>query len=72
MLAFISAIPLGVMQFLKSDAGNGKDTWTVTPENITLIMKVCEAAFCLPQTLFALLKGALKEWPEFREKVKHW
>lgn len=69
VLAFISAIPLGVMQFLSLDAGNGRDTWTVTPENITLIMKVCEAQFCFLKTLFALLKGAPKDGQELRRKT---
>ncbi|ENI07151.1 hypothetical protein COCC4DRAFT_70612 [Bipolaris maydis ATCC 48331] len=68
VLAFISAIPLGVMQFLKSDAGNGKDTWTVTPENITLIMKytwIAELSYSLvlPLTKMSFVACCLRIFP---------
>ncbi|XP_014560945.1 hypothetical protein COCVIDRAFT_33953 [Bipolaris victoriae FI3] len=76
VLAFISAIPLGVMQFLNLDAGNGRDTWTVTPENITLIMKytwIAEISYSvvLPLTKMSFVACCLRIFPstEFRRRA---
>lgn len=40
VLALITALPMGILEFFMSADGFGKDIWTIEPHNIYTIVKV--------------------------------
>jgi hypothetical protein len=47
LVALIFALPMGILEFVMSAQGFGKDIWNIEPENVYSIVKVSDLYCCL-------------------------
>jgi hypothetical protein len=46
IVALLFALPMGILEFVMSADGFGKDIWNIQPENVYRIVKVSASCYC--------------------------